>query len=192
MPESLPNEPVKDSSPFSTQQLAVMALDALGYSRFTPQSNSPNRPSNPYLGTDNLLGSMASAMIRLPDFEEARKLLTAAWLDRKSGLDFKIAEVKTKIQRSRSADPRNNTPIRISYGSNTQGTELLVRRLIRAWSFVDENHNLDPDMRKLRQTNRLELGKNDLRLIVTRPEKIGPEVNHPIQAAYRVQLQIGQ
>lgn len=205
MSEIRTSEPPKDpSSLTSNRAVASTVLDVLGYGSLATfgiaEHIDLSRKISVPPSTSGLLKSKVSQMPRIPDPGDAKRILKTAWTGLTGGsqealkptgeiLDFRVVDPGAEITRSRNFETRENKPGKITYESNTQATDLLVRRIIRGLGFVDENQDLDRSMRNLRRHGVLTLAKGRLSITVTMPPAYRPEVPRLLDAAYRIQVQ---
>lgn len=205
MSEGTVNEPSKDTIPvIDNRTIATKALYILGYGSLATggidEYNSLRQKIPIDFSIEAFYRSKASRMFRIPDKEEARRLLRTAWTGwtgslgetnrtTENILDFRVVEPGSVITRSRLGEQRENNPVKTSYKPNTLTTELLVRRIIRGLGFVDEGQNLDRSMRGLRRDGVLTIAKNGISVTVTMPQVYKPEVSKLLDAAYRIQVQ---
>jgi hypothetical protein len=126
----------------------------------------------------------------IPDPLESARFRETLQTGRSEGngiLNFRFIVPVGRVDSSTGGDVRD-MKTKTRYVSNTQGSELMLRRMIRALGFADESVDLDPIMRDMRKTGKLEMRHGDLVLEAERPLRVGPYVADPIDAAFRVQL----
>lgn len=206
MSEGTRNEPPKDTLLGQNRAIGIRILEALDYSDLAtigPQTRIiPDENMDALKRAEMIIKGFRGydapikRMVRVPVASEARKVLTLAWYGSAGHrspvdevIDFRIVEPGSEITRSQGADVHDKKQDKISYYSNTQETEQIIRRMIVRLGLIDGSTDIDALMREFRRTGSLELRRSDGIIFKALKPAVGPEVKNRIDAAYRIQIE---